>query len=154
MIKPKVCILRADGINADEELFYAFEKFGAAPEFVHINELRTKGKKLKDFKILAVPGGFAYGDDIVSGKILATELISFLRNQLEEFISKKGQVLGICNGFQVLVRTGLLPFNKLGEMGATLANNESGHFECRFVKIKIENSPAASLKPYVGQVID
>ncbi|OGH12690.1 MAG: phosphoribosylformylglycinamidine synthase I [Candidatus Levybacteria bacterium RIFCSPHIGHO2_01_FULL_40_10] len=154
MIKPKVCILRADGINADEELFYAFEKFGAAPEFVHINELRTKGKKLKDFKILAIPGGFAYGDDIVSGKILATELISFLKSQLGEFISRRGQIVGICNGFQVLVRTGLLPFNTPGEMGATLSQNASGHFECRFIRIKIEDSRAVFLKPYVGEIID
>ncbi len=152
--KPKVCILRADGINCDEELFYAFKKYGARCEYVHINELRDKSRRLKDFNILAVPGGFAYGDDIVSGKILAIELISFLRDQLFDFTAKKGQVIGICNGFQVLVRTGLLPLNRLGEMDATLANNASGHFECRFVKIKIEDSKAVFLKPYVGQVID
>lgn len=154
MVKPNVLILRADGINCDEELFYAFEKFGGKCEFVHVNELRDKSKKLSDFQILAIPGGFAYGDDIVSGKILATELISFLRRQLEDFISKKGQVIGVCNGFQVLVRTGLLPFNNLGRMDATLANNLSGHFECRFIKIKIEDSRAVYLKPYIGQIID
>lgn len=154
MTKPKVLILKADGINCDEELFYAFEKFGGKAEYVHINELRDRSKKLSDFQILAVPGGFAYGDDIVSGKILATELISFLKDQLQSFISKKGQVVGICNGFQVLIRTGLLPFNHLGKMDATLANNESGHFECRFVKIKIEDSRAVYLKPFVGQTID
>lgn len=154
MTKPKVCILKADGINCDQELFYAFGKYGGAPEYVHVNELRSKVKKLKDYKILAIPGGFAYGDDVVSGKILAVELISFLKDQIGEFIKKKGLIVGICNGFQVLVRTGLLPFNHLGKMDATLAQNLSGHFECRFVKIKIENSKAVFLKPYVGQVID
>lgn len=154
MPKPRVCILRADGINCDEETFYAFEKYGALPQFVHINQLREKSKKLKDFQILAIPGGFAYGDDVVSGKILATELISFLKLEMQEFIAKKNLIIGICNGFQVLVRTGLLPFNHLGKMDATLAQNESGHFECRFVKIKIEKSCAKFLEPYTRQILD
>ena len=139
-MKPNVCILRADGINCDWELHYAFEKFGAVPEFVHINQLRDKSKRLKEFQILALPGGFSYGDDIASGKVLAVELISFLKDELQKFIAKKGLVLGICNGFQTLIRTGLLPFNNLGRMDATLAPNESGRFECRWVKIKTEDS--------------
>ncbi|MBI2594441.1 phosphoribosylformylglycinamidine synthase subunit PurQ, partial [Candidatus Curtissbacteria bacterium] len=88
MVKPRVCILRADGTNCDEELFYAFEKFGGDCEFVHVNELRYKSKKLKDFQLLALPGGFAYGDDIASGKVLAVELVSFLKDQLTDFINK------------------------------------------------------------------
>jgi len=140
LMKPKVCILRSDGTNCDEELYYAFEKFGAKPEFVQMNELRAKSKRLNAYKILALPGGFSYGDDIASGKILAIELISFLKDELSEFIAKKCLIIGICNGFQTLVRTGLLPFNNLGKMDATLALNESGHFECRWVKIKIEDS--------------
>lgn len=153
-MKPKVCVLRADGINCDEELFYAFQKYGAVPEFVHVNQLRDKSKKLKGFQILAIPGGFAYGDDVVSGKILATELVSSLQDQISTFVKNKGLVIGICNGFQVLVRTGLLPFNYLGGMDATLAQNDSAHFECRFVKIKIEKSKAKFLDPYIGQTID
>lgn len=136
-MKPKVCILRSDGTNCDVELAYAFDKFDAQSEFVHVNELRDKSKKLKDFQILALPGGFSYGDDIASGKVLAIELISFLKNELQEFVDKKGIVLGICNGFQTLIRTGLLPFDHLGKMDATLTNNASGHFECRWVRIKL-----------------
>lgn len=139
-MKPKICILQADGINCDNELYYAFEKYGAFPQFVHINQLRSEKKKLKDFQILAIPGGFSYGDDVASGKILAVELISFLKNQLHEFVDNKGLILGVCNGFQALVRTGLLPFNNLGKMDATLSQNKSGHFECRWVKIKTEKS--------------
>src|SRR4030042_2695018 len=139
-LTPKVCILRTDGTNCDEELFYAFEKYGAVPEYVHINELRTKLKKLKNYQILALPGGFSYGDDIASGKILAVELISFLKDELENFIVKKGLILGVCNGFQTLVRTGLLPFNNFGQMDVTLAGNDSGHFECRWIRIKQEKS--------------
>ena len=152
MIKPKVCILRTDGTNCDEELFYAFEKFGSSPQYVHINELRAKSKKLKAFQILALPGGFAYGDDVASGKILAVELVSFLKDQLQEYIIKKGLIFGVCNGFQVLVRTGLLPFGKLGKMDVTLAQNESGHFECRWVNLKIETSRCVFLDDHKRQV--
>ena len=146
-MKPKVCILRTDGTNCDEELSYAFEKFGGSPQYVHVNQLRSKNRKLKDYKILALPGGFSYGDDIASGKVLAIELISFLKDQLESYVAKKGLILGVCNGFQVLVRTGLLPFNKIGKMDATLAFNDSGHLECRWVKVKIEKSKCLFLDP-------
>ena len=154
MLKPKVAILITDGTNCDEELYYAFEKNGGDPEYVHVNELRDKSQNLKNYKILALPGGFAYGDDVASGKILAVELISFLKDQLTDYINKEGLILGVCNGFQVLVRTGLLPFGNLGRMDATLAQNESGHFECRFVKIKIEKSQAKLLDTYAGQTLD
>lgn len=145
MPKPKVCILRTDGTNCDEELFYAFGKFGGSPQYIHVNQLRLKDVKLGDFQVLALPGGFSYGDDIASGKVLAIELISFLKNELQNFVAKKGLILGVCNGFQTLVRTGLLPFNNLGNMDATLNQNESGHFECRWVKVKIERSKCVFL---------
>ncbi|MBI2599534.1 phosphoribosylformylglycinamidine synthase I [Candidatus Daviesbacteria bacterium] len=143
--KPKVLVLKADGTNCDEEMAYAFKIAGGDPEIVHINLLRNGKKKMADYKILALPGGFAYGDDIVSGKILAIELTSFLKNQMKKFIERKDTaIIGLCNGFQVLVRTGLLPFRKFGEMDATLTNNDSGHFECRWIKVKVNgenNSP-------------
>ncbi len=145
-MKPKVCILRSDGTNCDEELYYAFEKCGAAPEYVHVNELRIKLKRLSDYQILALPGGFTYGDDIASGKVLAIELISFFKNELREFVDKKGLILGICNGFQTLIRTGLLPFNNLGHIDATLTLNTSGHFECRWIKVKVQDSKCIFLR--------
>jgi phosphoribosylformylglycinamidine synthase len=114
--KPTICILHTDGTNCDQELFYAFAKAGGNPVYVHINELRNKDKKLSDFQILALPGGFSYGDDVASGKILAVELMSFFKDQLQEFVDKENLVLGVCNGFQTLVRTGLLPFVTLGKM--------------------------------------
>lgn len=141
--KPKVCILRSDGTNCDEELFYAFQKAGGNPEYVHVNELRSKNKSLKTFQILALPGGFSYGDDLASGKVLAVELVSFFKDDLQKFVDSKGYVLGVCNGFQTLIRTGLLPFNTLGTMHATLTQNDSGHFECRWVKIRAEKSKAS-----------
>lgn len=139
--KPKVLILRTEGTNCDEELFYAFQLAGGNPEYVHVNELRNKTKKMNDYKILALPGGFAYGDDIVSGKILAVELTSFFSEELKKFIDRKDTlVIGICNGFQVLVRTGLLPFRNVGKMDAILTNNDSGHFECRWINVKVETN--------------
>ena len=145
-MKVNVCILQSDGTNCDVELFYAFKKFGGSPQFVHVNELRSKLKSLKDFHILALPGGFSYGDDVASGKILAVELISFLKDEIENFRKKGGLIIGICNGFQVLVRTGLLPFGNLGKMDATLATNDSGHFECRWIKLKVEKSKCVFLQ--------
>lgn len=152
-MKPKVCILRTDGTNCDEELYYAFEKFDGAPQYTHVNQLRSKEVKLGDFQILALPGGFSYGDDIASGKVLAIELMSFLKEELQNFIDKKGLVLGVCNGFQTLVRTGLLPFNNLGEMDASLEQNESGHFECRWVKVKVEESKCIFLNQLTSDTV-
>ena len=153
MTSPRICVLRTDGTNCDEELYYAFEKFGGAPQYIHVNQLRSKDAKLNDFQILALPGGFSYGDDIASGKVLAIELVSFLKDQLESYVSKKGLILGICNGFQVLVRTGLLPFNDLGKMDATLALNDSGHLECRWVKVKIEKSHCIFLNQLISDTV-
>ncbi|MBU1000031.1 phosphoribosylformylglycinamidine synthase I [Patescibacteria group bacterium] len=139
--KPKVLVLKADGTNRDEEMAFAFGIAGGDPEIVHVNELRKGLRKMSDYQILALPGGFAYGDDIVSGKILAIELTSFLGDEMKKFIERKDTaVLGVCNGFQVLVRTGLLPFRNIGKMDVTLTNNDSGHFECRWVKVKAERS--------------
>src|SRR4030043_757508 len=134
MPKPKVCVLRTAGTNCDEETTFAFLKAGASAELLHINRLIERSGSLADYQILAIPGGFSYGDDIASGKILALELNSYLGDQINEFVQKqKGLVLGVCNGFQVLIRTGLLPFGTMGQMSATLANNDSGHFECRWI---------------------
>lgn len=134
-------VLKADGINRDEEMAFAFELAGATTKIVHINDLRNKKDSLKNYQVLALPGGFAYGDDIVSGKILAVELTSFFADELKTFVNKKNTAtLGVCNGFQALIRTGILPFNTIGAMKATLTNNDSGHFECRWVPVKVEKN--------------
>lgn len=154
-MKPKVAVIKTDGINCDEELAFAFELSGGAAKIVHINDLRAKKENLRNYQILAVPGGFSYGDDIVSGKILAIELTSFLSDELKKF-TQRGNTLtiGICNGFQVLIRTGLLPFGNVGEMDATLVNNDSGHFECRWVRLKIdENTSCVFLKNLRGTYV-
>lgn len=135
-MKPRVCILRTDGTNCDVETAHAFHLAGGEAYAVHMNELRSGDMHLGTFQLLAIPGGFSYGDDVASGKILASELVTFLGDELRQFVSAGKPILGICNGFQVLVRTGLLPFPQLGEMRATLAANVSGHFQCEWVGLK------------------
>lgn len=154
--KPKVLVLKADGTNRDMEMAYAFKIADGDPKIIHVNQLRSGEEKLSDYQILALPGGFAYGDDIVSGKILAIELTSFFKEELQKFINRKDTIiLGVCNGFQVLVRTGLLPFRNIGKMDMTLTNNDSGHFECRWIRVKVDNkSNCKFLKGLEDQIIE
>lgn len=154
-MKVKVLVLKADGTNRDEEMAYAFKLVGADAKIVHVNQLRDGSEKMSSYNILALPGGFAYGDDIVSGKILAIELTSFLQSQMKKFIERKDTaIIGVCNGFQVLVRTGLLPFRKFGEMSVSLTNNDSGHFECRWIKVKVNDKNASPfLKGMDGKIL-
>lgn len=108
-----------------------------------------------NYAILAIPGGFSYGDDIASGAVWANELISFLRDQVQAFVDAGRLVLGICNGFQVLVRTGLLPFRELGNQRVTLTNNDCGRFECRWIQLVFTyDSPCVFAKGLVGKVIE
>lgn len=129
-------MLRTDGTNCDEETAYAFEKAGGSSQLVHVNSLRSGRDSFLNYDILAIPGGFSYGDDIAAGAVLANELISFLRDQLVCFVDRGRLVLGICNGFQVLVRTGLLPFQNIGRQSVSLTTNDVGKFECRWVQLE------------------
>lgn len=147
MANPNVCVLKTDGINCDMEMAYAFEAAGGRPETVHVNQLRSGDRNLGDYGVLAIPGGFSYGDDIASGKVLATELTSYLSDQLQTFIDEDKPVIGVCNGFQVLVRTGLLPNRTLGEQQATLADNKIGRFECRWVDLEVGQSACRFISP-------
>jgi phosphoribosylformylglycinamidine synthase I len=140
MAKPRVLILKAAGINCDGETAHAFEMAGASPEFVHINRLAGREKKLSDFQIVAISGGFTYGDDIAAGKILANEIMSRLGEEVRRFIDQGGLMIGICNGFQVLVKTGLLPGTSGPGPEATLALNDNGVFQDRWVYLKASQS--------------
>ncbi|WP_027719432.1 phosphoribosylformylglycinamidine synthase I [Desulfovirgula thermocuniculi] len=152
-MRPRVCVLYADGTNCDRETYYAFEKAGGAPELVHVNQLRSGERKLADYQILVIPGGFSYGDDVLAGKVLAVELTSFLADQLQAFVEAGKPVLGICNGFQVLVRTGLLPDARMGEIKVTLMTNDSGRFECRWVYLRVEESRCIFTRGLAGQLL-
>ncbi len=140
MSSPEVCVLKTDGINCDMEMVHAFEVAGADPQLVHVNELRSGDRRLNEFGALAIPGGFSYGDDIASGRVLANELTSYLSDQLREFADEEKPILGVCNGFQVLVRTGLLPDRNIGDQTVTLTQNESGRFVRRWVDLSLGQS--------------
>lgn len=154
MKKPRVCVLRTDGTNCDRETYYAFGLAGGEPHLVHVNQLRSGEERLTNYQILVLPGGFSYGDDVHSGKILAVELTSFLQEQLQDFVDAGKPVLGICNGFQILVRTGLLPAAKIGEIKATLMHNDSGRFECRWVSLRVEETRCIFTRGLAGRVVN
>jgi len=140
MIRPDMCVLKTDGSNCDVEMMYALEVSGGNPEIVHINQLRSGEKHLSSFGGLALPGGFSYGDDVASGKVLAVEMTSFLADQLLEFNEAEKPTIGVCNGFQILTKTGLLPKQNIGSQTVTLTDNESGRFECRWIELEIGKS--------------
>jgi phosphoribosylformylglycinamidine synthase subunit PurQ / glutaminase len=136
MGKPKVCILRTAGTNCDKEAAFAFELAGAESELIHINKFIGKENKLSDYQILVVPGGFSYGDDVAAGKILANELKYKLAQDLKKFILEGKLIIGICNGFQILVKAGLLPGNGELMQEASLILNDSAKFEDRWVYLR------------------
>jgi len=136
VLKPKVCILRSAGTNCDQETAAAFKLAGGAPELLHINRLVSGARTLDDFQILALPGGFSYGDDVASGKIFANELRFKLVDSLRKFISEGKLIIGICNGFQVLVKSGFLPGDRALRQDTSLIINDSAKFEDRWVYLK------------------
>ncbi len=135
-MKPKVCVLRTAGTNCDKETAFAFEAAGAQAELVHVNKFISGEKKLPEYQILALPGGFSYGDDIAAGKVLANELRCKLNEPLGKFIEEGKLIIGICNGFQILVKSGLLPGNKSLEQEVSLIINDCGSFRDEWVYLK------------------
>jgi phosphoribosylformylglycinamidine synthase I len=135
--KPTALILRAAGTNCDGEAAYAFELAGAKTNPVHINRILESPAVLNECQILVFPGGFSYGDDIAAGKILANQIVHHLGDAVRKFIDAGKPVIGICNGFQVLVKTDLLP-GPIGDrtgQTATLTNNDSGRFVDRWIQL-------------------
>jgi phosphoribosylformylglycinamidine synthase len=146
MAKPRALVLRSPGANCDVEAAFAFEKAGALVQRIHINRLRENPDQLHDYQILVVPGGFSYGDDVAAGKILAIQLGHFLSAGLREFRDKEKLILGICNGFQALLKAGLIvPPDEDGAL-ATLAGNASGKFEDRWIHLQATPGKCPFLK--------
>jgi len=136
--KVRVAVLKAPGTNCDQETLHAFRLAGAEADLVWVQELTEKAKTLDAYQILAVPGGFSYGDDLGAGKLLASELQHRLGDQLRKFLERETLVIGICNGFQMLVKAGILPGGKPAAPEATLTWNDSGKFEDRWVYLSGE----------------
>lgn len=144
MPKPRALILRAPGTNCDEETAEAWSRAGAEAAIWHVNRLFESPAQLETFQILTLPGGFSYGDDLGAGRIMATRMAIALGDELKQFHDRGGLILGICNGFQALVRGGLLP-GEPQSGPATLAHNDSGKFECRWVRLL----PRPGVSPFV-----
>ena len=137
----RACVATGFGINADEELALAFEMAGARALRMHIHELVEAPGQLDGFQILAFPGGFSFGDHLGSGKVFATLFRRSLGATLEKFVSRGGLVVGVCNGFQALVKMGFLPDLKgAHRQEVSLIHNDSGKFEDRWVRVGFETS--------------
>ena len=149
MEQVKAIVLRAAGINCDVETEYALELAGAEAQRVHINRIIEDNRLLDEFQILVFPGGFSYGDDVSAGKILANQMIHHLFEPLQKFIEDGKLVLGICNGFQVLVKAGILPGNHAnnGQGPVTITYNNSGKFEDRWVYLAPQTDRCVFIKP-------
>jgi phosphoribosylformylglycinamidine synthase len=149
MTQVKAIVLRAAGINCDMETEYALKLAGAKAQRVHINRMIENKGLLDEFQIIVFPGGFSYGDDVAAGKILANQVIHHLSDSIRKFVDDGKLVLGICNGFQVLVKAGILPglvehqlsnadlrvtsHESPDTSSVTITNNDSGKFEDRWV---------------------
>jgi phosphoribosylformylglycinamidine synthase len=135
-MQPRILVLRAPGANCDAEAAFAFERAGGRPETVHVNRWLESPGLTDDFQVLCIPGGFSYGDDVAAGRILGNMLRHHLADALAAFRDAGKLIIGICNGFQVLIKSGLLDSDDDAGQGATLTWNESGRYIDRWVHLQ------------------
>ncbi|UCE50036.1 MAG: phosphoribosylformylglycinamidine synthase subunit PurQ, partial [Phycisphaerales bacterium] len=148
MAEVQAIVLRAAGINCDVETEYALELAGAKAQRVHINRIIENNSLLDEFQIIVIPGGFSYGDDVAAGKILANQIVHYLSEPFQRFIEQGKLVLGICNGFQVLVKTGILPGdNSAQQQEVSITDNDSGKFEDRWVYLAPQTDRCVFIEP-------
>lgn len=141
MAKPNALILTGYGINCDEETKFAFDRAGARGELVHVNDLIDGYRRLSDYKILAFPGGFSYGDDTGAGNALANRIRNHLWDEVRSFVESDRLAIGICNGFQVMANLGLLPATdgNYGRRQVALLHNDSARYINRWVDLEFGN---------------
>ena len=162
--RPSILILHASGTNRDGEAARACELAGGAPEIVHLNQLRAGERRMGDYDMLLLPGGFSYGDALGAGARWALDLQVFFHDQIHDFVDSGKPVLGICNGFQVLVKAGILPgqhsaeaqrstLTEIGTRRITLTDNARGHFECRWIHLQVNSTTKASFLQEIDDLI-
>lgn len=146
MAAPRVCVVRAPGTNCDQETAFAFESCGGQPERVHLNRLLEDPSALDQYQILCVSGGFSYGDDLGAGVLFASQLRTHLSDTISKFLQADKLVLGICNGFQTLLKAGILPDGAVSwqrtaetSVDATLTWNLNGKYTARWVRVKCQS---------------
>ena len=149
-MKPKAIVLRAAGTNCDRESQFALELAGFDAERIHIFRVMENPAILADYQLLMIPGGFSYGDDVSAGKILANQIIHHLAEPMNRFVEAGKLIIGVCNGFQVLLKSGLLPWGKvditIANRDATLAWNVSGRFVDRWVPLRVDSDKCVFVK--------
>ncbi len=143
MKSPRVLIVRAPGTNCDVETAAAIASVGGSPEPATLQDIRLGRVKILDYAMAVFPGGFSYGDDLGAGKVLAAHVKAYMAD-LRHFVRQKRPVLGVCNGFQALVKAGVLPCGANSESSASFAANDSGRFEARWVHLRL-NTQSSSL---------
>tara|TARA_R110001592_G_scaffold16881_7_gene71509 strand:+ start:37353 stop:38171 length:819 start_codon:yes stop_codon:yes gene_type:complete len=136
----KVIVLSGYGLNCEEETLFAFKHSGLEGDIVHINDLIEAPQMLNEYQILAIPGGFSYGDDTGSGNAFAQKMKLALWDDLKKFVERDTLTIGICNGCQVLVNLGLVPaLNAYGERDVAVTYNASARYQCRWIDLKVES---------------
>jgi len=145
MSQPRVLILRAPGTNCDQETAFAFGRAGAITDLVHVNRLLESPRLLDQYQVLCLPGGFSYGDDVAAGRILATQIQHHLAEAMQAFKAAGKLILGICNGFQVLIKSGVLLDSDAQGPLATLTWNDCGRFEDRWVRLGVDGTKCVFL---------
>ena len=151
MTNPRAMVLRAAGTNCDKESQHALELAGFSAERVHLFRVMERPALLDEVQLLMIPGGFSYGDDVAAGKIFANQILHHLAEALNKFVADGKLILGVCNGFQVLLKSGLLPWGRAdaeaANQDATLAWNDCGSFVDRWVPLRAEDSKCVFLPP-------
>jgi len=153
MAAPRVCILRAPGTNCDYETAFAFEQAGATAERVHLFRLLEQPDRLNQYQVLCIPGGFSYGDDLGAGVVFSRQLRGQLNDAIREFLVSDKLVLGICNGFQTILKAGLVLRRGIEavngqtyENAVTLTWNQNGRYTDRWVRLKVTSQKSVFLK--------
>ena len=145
MYVPKVAVLFGFGINCDHETAAVFELVGAQAERIHLNKFINKEAELSNYDILAVPGGFSFGDHLGSGRLMGNRMRFSLRDELHKFVEDGKPIIGICNGFQILTESGLLP--------GALLHNTNNKFICKNVYLKVKNHNTLITNKYNKEAI-